>query len=49
MILRAGVSAQQRSDFIWRYILYVLVYICVWLPYLGLMFQKTYVLHIYEG
>jgi hypothetical protein len=27
----------------------VLVYICVWLPYLGLRFYTTYVLHIYEG
>lgn len=48
-LLRPGVSPTQRRDFISIYIVYVLVYICVWLPYLGLRFYSVYVLSIYEG
>jgi hypothetical protein len=48
-LMRPGVSQTQRRDFISIYIVYVLVYICVWLPYLGLRFFSVYVLSIYEG
>lgn len=43
MTTRPGMSSEIRKDFITRHILYVLVYICVWLPYLGLSYYTVYV------
>jgi uncharacterized membrane protein len=43
MTTRPGMSSEIRKDFISRHILYVLVYICVWLPYLGLSYYTLYV------
>lgn len=42
MTTRAGFSATIRKEFIFRHIFYVLVYVCVWLPYLGLILYTTY-------
>jgi len=36
MTTRPGMSAEVRKEFISRHIMYVMVYIGVWLPYLGL-------------
>jgi len=43
MTTRPGMSSTIRREFISRHISYVLVYICVWLPYLGLSFYSLYV------
>lgn len=43
MTTRPGMSSEIRKEFIFRHILYVLVYICVWLPYLGLIFYTIFV------
>ena len=40
---RPGLSSSLRKDFIWRHICYVLIYISVWLPYLGVTFYIVYV------
>jgi hypothetical protein len=42
MTTRPGMSAAVRHAFILRHILYVLVYICAWLPYLGKTIYTTY-------
>lgn len=43
MTTRPGMSQSMRYSFIWRHIMYVLVYITVWLPYLGLTIYTVYV------
>lgn len=48
MTTRPGMSSETRKDFISRHIQYVLVYICVWLPYLGLTLYTVYVCQLYE-
>jgi hypothetical protein len=42
MTTRPGMSSELRTTFILRHMLYVLVYILVWLPYLGLCFFVVY-------
>ena len=43
MTTRPCMSQSMRYSFIWRHIMYVLVYITVWLPYLGLTIYTVYV------
>jgi len=49
MTTRPGMSSEIRKDFIMRHILYVLVYIIVWLPYLGLTFYTIYACQMYQA
>jgi hypothetical protein len=45
---RPGMSSQMRQDFISRHMQYVLIYITVWLPYLGLTYYTVYICQIYK-
>lgn len=47
MTTRPGMSSSIRKEFIWRHIMYVLVYIICWLPYLGLTFYTVYACQLY--
>jgi len=49
MTTRPGMSSSIRKDFIYRHILYVLIYVCVWLPYLGLCYYTVYVCQLLKG
>jgi hypothetical protein len=47
MTTRPGMSSEIRKNFIYRHIMYVLVYMGVWLPYLGLTLYTIYVCQLY--
>lgn len=47
LLTRPGMSDQIRKDFISRHVQYVLIYISIWLPYLGLTYYTVYVCQIY--
>ena len=47
LLTRPGMSDHIRKDFISRHVQYVLIYISIWLPYLGLTYYSVYVCQIY--
>ena len=48
LLTRPGMSGQVRKDFIHRHFFYVIIYITIWLPYLGLTYYTVYVCQIYN-